>query len=220
MGFAIVRSNSGGCEPRCQEWIFAGRKIMAGTPSLFKKALAKAENRHLPVMIRSDGGDALAAMAMGHLIRAQKLDIIVAITLFAGCSVHKSDCRSAADKSGRYRGAVISNKDACNSACALVLAAGLKRLVELRSVVAVHPLVPEMKPDADFREGLGKYFDEMGVDRELLALMEKAPVFSLYNLSHEKLIRPRLMTARVPIEKLALNGTRQSSSVADNCIRQ
>ena len=101
-----------------------------------------------PLLIRSDGGDAGAAMAMGRLIRARKLDVIVATTLFAGCPVARTECGPEQDKRGRYRGALAGNKDYCNSACTLILAAGQKRQVELWSTVGVQKLAPE-KPSAD-----------------------------------------------------------------------
>ena len=140
MTFAIVRSSLAGCEPLCPEWIFAEGKITAGTPALFKKTLAITGKQWLPVIIRSDGGDVPAAMALGRLIRARKLDVTVATILFAGCSIAKTGCRSEQDKQGRYRGALGSNKDYCNSACTLVLAAGQKRQVELWATIGVQKL--------------------------------------------------------------------------------
>lgn len=234
MTFAIVRSSLTGCEPICPEWIFADGKITADTPPLFKGILARIENRRLPVIIRSDGGDALATMAMGRMIRARKLDVLVASTLFAGCSVSESGCRSAQDKNGRYRGAIISNEDYCNSACTLILAAGQKRLVEFRSTIGVQKLTPEKKPESgkvlkastsqkledDFQRGLGKYLDEMGVGREVLVAMDKVSPFGLYNLSYDELVKPKLMTERVPVSILATNAPCQSSAPADNCIRR
>jgi hypothetical protein len=234
MTFAIVRSSLAGCEPLCPEWIYADGKITADTPSLFEKVLAKTGKMQLPVVIRSDGGDALAAMAMGRLIRARKLDVAVATTLFAGCSVARNDCRSEPDKHGRHRGALVSNKDNCNSACTLVLAAGQNRLVGLWSTIGVQKLGPEMmhaggkilkasnakKPEDDFQRDLGKYLDEMGVSRELLATMEKVPAGSLQNLRFSEIAALRLMTEHGFVASLATNAMCLSSPPADNCIKR
>ena len=234
MDFAIVRSSAAGCEPLCQEWIFSDGKITADTPSLFKKVLARVKNRRLPIVIRAYGGDALAAMAMGRMIRGRKLDVIVATTLYVGCPVRDRSCRSEQDKSGRYRGAVISNEDYCNSACVFILAAGQKRLLEARSSVGVHQLLPQdklqggkvlevalaKKLEVEFQEGLGKYLDEMGVDRTLLAIMDKVPPLGLHYLSQDELAGPKLMTERVPIASLAINAACQPASPADSCVKR
>ena len=234
MTIAIVRSSLVGCEPLCPEWILADGKITADTPPLFKGILARIGNKRLPVIMRSDGGDALAAMAMGRMIQARKLDVIVASTLFVSCSVAENDCRSAQDGNGRYRGAIISNKDYCNAACTLVLAAGQKRLVEFRATIGVGKLAPEktpegskilkvstsQKPEDDFQRHLGKYFDEMAVGLEVLAIMDKVQPLSLYNLSGDELVKSNLMTERLPASEFATNAACQSSPPADNCIKR
>ena len=234
MTFAIVRSSLAGCEPLCPEWIFASGKITAGTPALFKKVLTDTGKRRLPVVVRSDGGDAPAAMAMGRMIRARKLDVIVATTLFAGCSIASTGCRSEQDKRGRYRGALASNKDYCNSACTLLLAAGQKRQVELWSTLGVQRLAPEKpsaddkilkastakKPGNDLHSELGAYLDEMGISRELLATMDKVPAGGLKNLSHTEQKALKLVTEPIFAARDAMGAVCNSSPLADNCIKR
>jgi len=234
MTFAIVRSSLAGCEPLCPEWIFASGKITAGTPALFKKVLTNTGKRRLPVVVRSDGGDALAAMAMGRMIRARKLDVSVATTLFAGCAIASTECRSEQDKRGRYRGALASNKDYCNSACALILAAGQKRQVELWSTIGVQKLAPEMppagdkiakvstakKPGDDLYSDLGAYLDEMGISRDLLATMDKVPAGGLKNLSHTEQKALKLVTEPPFVARDVTNAMCQAAAPADNCIKR
>lgn len=234
MTFAIVRSSQMGCEPVCAEWIFAKGNITAETPALFKKAVATAGKRRLPVVIHSDGGDALAAMVLGRLIRARKLDVIVATTLFAGCSVAKNDCGSEPDRFGRYRGALVGNKNTCNSACTLVLAAGRNRLVSLWSTIKVQKLGPGQtlanakilktavarNSDDDFQRDLGKYLDEMGVSNELLATMEKVSGGLLRILSYAELEAFKLMTERPFVASDASRAMCQTTPPAENCIKR
>jgi hypothetical protein len=234
MAFVIVRSSVADCEPLCPEWIFADGKITTDTLSLFKKILVRTENKRLPVVIRSDGGDVRAAMAMGRLIRTHKLDVAVATTVFSDCSITRNDCRSDLDKWGRYRGVLVSIKDTCNSACILVLAAGQNRLVGLWSAIGVQKLSPEKKaasdtvlkastaekPEDEFQRDLGKYLDEMGVSRELLATMEKVPVGLLQNLRFSEIAALKLMTEHGFVASLATNAMCQSSPPADNCIKR
>jgi hypothetical protein len=234
MTFVIVRSSVAACEPLCPEWIFADGKIMADTSSLFKKVLDKTGNRRLPVVIRSDGGDVLAAMAMGRLIRARKLNVAVATTIFSDCSVTRNDCRSAQDKRGRYRGVLVSVKDTCNSACILVLAAGQNRLVGLKSAIGIQKLSLETKatgdvvlkastaekPQDEFRRDLGKYLDEMGVSRDLLAAMEKVPAGLLQHLESSEIATLKLKSEHGSVVDLGTNAMCQASPPADNCIKR
>jgi hypothetical protein len=234
MTFAIVRSSLAGCEPLCPEWIFASGKITAGTPALFKKVLANTGQQRLPVVIRSDGGDAFAAMAIGRMIRARKVDVIVATTLFAGCSIASTGCRSEQDKRGRYRGALASNKDYCNSACTLILAAGQKRQVELWSTLGIQKLAPEKpladdkilkastakKPRDNLHGELGAYLDEMNVSRELLAIMDKVPAGGLKNLSHTEQKALKLVSEPIFAARDAMGAVCKSSPPAGNCIKR
>ncbi len=234
MTFALVRSNQADCEPLCPEWIFATGKITGETPALFRKALAAAGKQRLPVVIHSDGGDAGAAMAMGRLIRARKLDVIVATTLFAGCPVAKNDCGPEPDRFGRYRGALVGSKNNCNSACTLVLAAGQNRLVSLWSTIKVQKLGPGQAPasgtvqktaaaktpDGDFQRDLGKYLDEMGVGSELFATMEKVSAGLLRTLSYAELEAFKLMTERTFVASDAARAMCRTSPPADNCIKR
>jgi hypothetical protein len=234
MTFAIVRSSLAGCEPLCPEWIFASGKITAETPALFKKVLTTVGKRRLPIVIRSDGGDVLAAMAMGRLIRARKLDVTVTATLFAGCSIVMTQCRSEQDKRGRYRGALASNKDYCNSACTLILAAGQKRQVELWATIGVQKLAPEKpsadgkvlkastarKPGDDIYSDLGTYLDEMGISRDLLATMDKVPAGGLKNLSHTEQRALKLVTEPIFAARDASGTVCKSAPPAENCIKR
>ncbi len=234
MTFAIVRSSQVGCEPLCSEWIFAYGNITAETPALFKKVVATAGKRRLPVVIHSGGGDAVAAMAVGRLIRARKLDVIVATTLFTECAVTKNDCGSEPDRFGRYRGALVGNKNTCNSACTLVLAAGRNRLVSLWSTIKVQKLGPGQtladakilktalakNSDDEFQRDLGKYLDEMGVSSEFLATMEKVSGGLIRILSHAELEAFRLMTERPFVASDASRAMCQATPPAENCIKR
>ncbi|WP_353806251.1 hypothetical protein [Mesorhizobium sp.] len=85
MRFVVVRSSAPGCEPTCPEWISAEGSIEAGTPALFKRTLKGLGGRKLPVVVDSPGGNVEAALALGRLLRKNKLDIAVGKTRFTGC---------------------------------------------------------------------------------------------------------------------------------------
>ena len=74
MRFVVVRSSEPGCEPVCAEWISAEGTIRAKTPGELKSLLKTLGGRKLPIVLFSPGGDVDAAMALGRLIRQNKLD--------------------------------------------------------------------------------------------------------------------------------------------------
>ena len=124
----LVRDGRSGCGDSCAEWIAAEGRIVAGTAEAFAGVLRGLAGRRLPVFVDSGGGAVADAMAMGRLIRAQKLDVAVAETIpdCAGCGPDRAQPRSP--------GAL------CASACVLVLAAGVARVGGLATHVGVHQM--------------------------------------------------------------------------------
>ncbi len=85
MQFLVVRSNQPGCEPTCPEWISAEGTIVRESPTHLKKLLKAIGDRRLPIVVTSLGGDVDAAMVLGRIIRARKLEVAVGKTRFVGC---------------------------------------------------------------------------------------------------------------------------------------
>lgn len=142
MQFAIVRGSSPLCEPNCPEWIWAEGEIRPDTAKRFQKFLKTVGKRKLPVIIQSPGGDVDAALAMGRMIRAKKLDVAVGYTTFSSCVPRQKGCDAA--KAGGYTGIAAVGFAYCNSACPLVLAGGARRLVGAWAHLAVHQITTTM----------------------------------------------------------------------------
>lgn len=140
MRFVIVRNSVPGCEPLCPQWISAEGQIMPKTPALFKKVLAKAGDLRLPIVITSPGGDVDAALAMGKMIRARHLDVLVGWTYFADCEPSRKDCKLPKEQKNIHRGIAMSYRGYCVSACAFILAAGEQRLAGDAAFVGVHQI--------------------------------------------------------------------------------
>lgn len=140
MRFVIVRNSVPGCEPLCPQWISAEGQITPKTPSLFKKALAKAGDLRLPIVVTSPGGDVNAALAIGKMIRARHLDVLVGWTYFGDCAPHRKDCKLPKAQKGIHRGIAMSYQGYCVSACAFMLAAGEQRLAGEAAFVGVHQI--------------------------------------------------------------------------------
>ena len=128
MRFAIVRSNVEGCEPNCPQWISAEGAITQETPALLRKILKQAGKDRLPVLINSVGGDVDASLAMGDIIRANRLDVGVGWTFFAGCMPTSLICKLPEQQRGVYRGFPVTWRAYCFSTCPFILAGGQKRL--------------------------------------------------------------------------------------------
>jgi len=140
MRFVVVRSNAPGCEPTCPEWISAEGTIEAGTPALLKRALKKLGGRKLPVVVDSPGGNVDAALALGRLIRKNKLDIAVGKTRFEGCLPDEKDCTVNDGKGTRYFGTAYADGSICNSACPLMFSGGVRRVVGQWAFLGVHQI--------------------------------------------------------------------------------
>ncbi|RWC38367.1 MAG: hypothetical protein EOS55_31075 [Mesorhizobium sp.] len=140
MRFGIVRSNAPGCEPICPEWISAEGSIEAGTPALFKRVLKTLGGRKLPVVVDSPGGNVEAALALGRLIRKNKLDIAIGKTVFSGCQPSAKGCPGRDKNGARYFGGVLAYGAMCNSACPLMFAGGIRRLAGEWAYLGVHQI--------------------------------------------------------------------------------
>ena len=128
MRFAIVRSNVEGCEPNCPQWISAEGAITRETPALLRRILKQAGKNRLPILINSFGGDVDASLAMGDIIRANRLDVGVGWTFFAGCVPTSLVCKLPEQQRGVYRGVPVTWRAYCFSTCPFILAGGQKRL--------------------------------------------------------------------------------------------
>lgn len=140
MQFGIVRSNAPGCEPICPEWISAEGSIEAGTPALFKRMLKTLGGRKLPIVVNSPGGNVEAALALGRLIRKNKLDIAIGKTVFSGCQPDAKGCQDRDKNGARYLGNVIDYGAMCNSACPLMFAGGVRRVAGEWAYLGVHQI--------------------------------------------------------------------------------
>ncbi|MGX9178241.1 hypothetical protein [Mesorhizobium sp. BHbdii] len=140
MRFVVVRSSAPGCEPTCPEWISAEGSIEARTPALFKRTLKVLGRRKLPLVVDSPGGNVDAALALGRLIRKNKLDIAVGKTRFTGCQPDAKDCTENDGKAARYFGNAYADGAICNSACPLMFAGGIRRVVGQWAHLGVHQI--------------------------------------------------------------------------------
>ena len=218
MRIVRVMSSDPACEPNCPEWISAEGMILPGTAGAFRKAILDLRGRRLPVLISSHGGSLGAALQMGELIRERRLAVAVARTLIANCPERAAVCPVA-------RGEAITGGAFCASACPLILAAGVERLVGPVPMVGVHQITEVLKE----KEGVANltkvekiyepgfadatvqaYLAAMGVGDPVMTLLRKTPAGSIRWLSIPEMTESHLATqaldAAAPVMMSGANG--------------
>jgi hypothetical protein len=219
----VVRSTHAGCEPQCVQWIAAQGKIDGASLGHFRKVLGQLGNRKLPVLIDSSGGSVNDALAIGRLIRAKGLDVVVTRTLFTPCAPTDLACRKRSP--GDLRGLAQARLSKCASSCAFILAGGARRLVGQGAFVGVHQItmtlhryriltrhsfgIPvETRKALVSTEKLGqqspptlrtygemkRYFAEMGIGDEIMALINSTPGHKIRWLTADELRSTQLAT--------------------------
>jgi hypothetical protein len=208
-------SSDPGCARDCPEWISVEGIITPGSASAFARVVADPGGRRLPVLISSHGGSVREALAMGQLIRAKGLAVAVARTLVANCPERARDCPGA-------RGRAIVGGASCASACPLVLAGGVVRLVGPSPLVGVHQVTTIMK-ETEGVEGLTKtvkiyeqdwvdktvedYLTVMGVGDPMMTLLRKTPAANIRWLSLDEIRSSGLATGALdPTEPILVAG--------------
>ena len=133
MRFVRVISAATNCQPNCPEWVSAEGDITIGAAQSFAHFISELGGRRLPILINSRGGSNDDAIAMGRLIRAQRLVVAVARTELRPCADKTPNC-SPTPGLAKIAGAY------CMSACSLVLAGGVERYASAFSAVGVHQI--------------------------------------------------------------------------------
>jgi hypothetical protein len=116
------------CAAKCHLWISAAGAITAETPLEFRKFTDGRDLHDATVVLDSDGGSVLGAIALGRQIRTLKLGTTVGRLIDAG-----------GGKSGVVQASFSPRAD-CESMCAFLLLAGVQRAVAPEARVMVHQI--------------------------------------------------------------------------------
>lgn len=172
MQVVIARNTADGCEPNCLEWIAAQGTIDDNSLGQFKKAFNAMGKRRLPVVIDSPGGSVKQALAIGRLIRAKRVDVIVAKSLLKTCE--KTDVACTKFKSRAIHPAKPESRlSKCASSCAFILAAGVGRHVGPGAYVGVHKVATfSIKVEQRYRV-LTKYRNGVPFEQQKSLVYEK-----------------------------------------------
>ena len=202
-----VASSDPACGRECPEWISVEGIITPGSAATFARLIADLGGRRLPVLISSHGGSVREALEMGRLIRAKGLAVAVARTFVANCPERARVCPDA-------RGQAIVGGATCASACPLVLAGGVERLIGPTPLVGVHQITTIMKeiegaerPTKTIRiyeqdwvdKTVENYLTMMGVGDPVMTLLRKTPATSIRWLSPDEIRSSGLATEELDL---------------------
>lgn len=217
MTFTVMRLASSHCEPRCAEWIAAAGTITSQTPDNLVSLLSNPENRKLPILLQSHGGDLDAALAMGRMIWHFRMNTAVAISTISGCSNSSNNDRNCVlGIGGPARSGVASaTASYCDDTCPLVLMAGVTHIAEKEASIGLHQL--SFSDDNPFYA----YMADIGSSFAIMDEMNKATTTQLRQVPD---IAIREIFQLVTDRKLVLNDLigpdhcHSGSKFQDNCV--
>ena len=186
------------CGAHCRTWISATGVITEDTARAFE-AFARSNNvRGARLVLDSEGGSVLSAMALGRAIRNFDMTTTVGRTTLL-----------SSDGNGAQR-ATISPNASCESMCAFILLAGTRRYVPSEARVLVHQIwlgakskrARETSYTADELQlvqrdvgRLVRYTAEMGGSMELIETALRVPPWEpMHRLNIDELRRMQITT--------------------------
>jgi len=206
------------CGTNCKLFIAASGAITADTPRNF---LVFAQNRDLTgatMVIDSDGGSVLGAIALGREIRNLKLATTVG---------HIVDLPTEGQEEPR---ATLSPAADCESMCAFVLLGGVRRSVPADARVMVHQIwLGDRRDDPTAASysaedlvlvqrdigRLAQYASDMGASADLLDLALRIPPWEpMHSMTRDELRRSRLTTEDVDVPAAATVATSAHAPIA------
>jgi hypothetical protein len=193
------------CGANCKVWISATGTITAQTPRDFESFAQGRDVRGATLVLDSEGGSVLGALALGRMVR--QLDMVTTVGRTSGLP--------SADSNGRR--ATLSPRADCESMCTFVLLAGTRRYVPQDARVLVHQIwLGDRREDATaasysaedlvlVQRDIGKlaqYTIEMGGTVDLLEMALRIPPWEpMRVLTGEELRQMRLHTVDTPIDQ-------------------
>lgn len=210
------------CREQCRTWVSAVGMIRTDTVREFE-AFADSNNIHgATLVIDSEGGSVVGALALGRAIRRYEMTTTVGKTVELRQS--KPDDRRA----------MLSPRADCESMCAFLMLAGTKRVVPTEARVRVHQIwLGDRREDATaatysaedlvlVQRDIGKlanYTIEMGGSAELLELSLRIPPWEpMRSLTRDELRRMKIDTADV--REVSVPGEKTVDRIAPDAERR
>lgn len=189
MIFYVAHGAAGACGPGCADWIAAEGTVQWDTHKrLFAILDRQPRGQRLPVVIHAWGSANLnVAASLGRILRDRGIDTTEGVTEVDACKdKSEADCFALKRPGGPLEASISLSDPRCDLACVLILAGGVHRSLPAGARVivtgrAIHnrlaPNVSEQQREAltaHFGEQFRAYLREMGVDGELLDIVDRS----------------------------------------------
>jgi len=179
------------CSRQCRTWVSATGSITDATVREFEQFASKFDVRGATLVVNSEGGSVLGAMAIGRIIRSLGMTTSVGATTLLPSIV------------GDAQRATLSPHADCESMCPFMLLGGVRRHVPAEAQVMVHQIWLGGKRKEALAASysaeeltlvqrdigtLARYTIEMGGDIKLIETALRVPPWEpLYKLSADEL---------------------------------
>jgi hypothetical protein len=203
MAFFVAKGEANTCGPGCSEWIAADGKIDLAAAQRLRMLLAKLGQRKLPIFFNSPGGTVVGSMALGRVIRNERIEVSVGRTIPASCKrdvVRDPDCEALMRSGQEFTADLDPIVTWCNSGCVLALSGGAMRHVPPWVKLGVHAIGIDLEkttirgaPIAAAikltNSRIVDYLHDMGIDQALFDASNAVPHESARYLQRDELIR-------------------------------
>jgi hypothetical protein len=211
------------CGIACTTYIAASGAITADSARDFIRAVQGRDLSNAILVLDSDGGSVLGAIALGREVRKLRLAATVGRVVdlkgdVVGRAVAKDIAKDSADRNADIA-AVVSPRADCESMCAFVLLGGVQRTVPIEARVMVHQIwLGDRRDDPTaatysaedlvlVQRDIGRlalFTAEMGASIDLLDLALRIPPWEpLHTMTRDELRRTRLATDDVAVPSVA-----------------
>jgi hypothetical protein len=187
MIFYVAHGAEGSCGPGCTDWIAAEGTVQWDTFKRLIAILDRQSGRKLPLVIHTSGESNLnVAVGLGRILHERGIDTTEGATEVAACKDKTdADC-FALKRPGGPLDAMLNTKGArCDIACVLILSGGIHRSLHATTRVILtgmairNRVAPNVSDEHResltmiFGEQFRVYLREMGVDTELLDIVDR-----------------------------------------------
>src|SRR5260370_20790612 len=187
MIFYVAHGPAGACGQGCSEWIAAEGTVQWDTHKRLINILDRQNGRKLPVVVHSWGESNLnVATGLGRILRGRGIDTMAGPTGVEACDgKSEAECFALKRPGGPLEARMNVSQANCDLACVLMLAGGVHRRLPpgtrmiLTGMAIRNRLAPNVSDEqresltARFGEQFRVYLREMGVDTELLDIVDR-----------------------------------------------
>jgi hypothetical protein len=187
MIFYVAHGAEGSCGPGCADWIAAEGAVQWDTYKRLIAILDRQGGRKLPLVIHTWGESNLnVAVGLGRILHDRGFDTTEGTTDVAACKDKSdADCFALKRPGGPLEATLDTSVAHCDIACVLILAGGIHRTLPsgtrmILTGMAIHNrLAPNVSEEhresltVIFGEQFRVYLREMGVDTELLDIVDR-----------------------------------------------